>query len=157
MPDSLKISLENSKAEYVQLGKSGLRVSIPIFGAMRYEIGLSRMQIRSWCHAILYSIHLFLHPSPFLLNRQMLTPYSHSFGSSQWAPWVIEEEEALPLLKAAYDRGLNTWGMQLTFLLPNSVMRTGMQFLVSAFLLLKFPHQAHSNFLNSNRHGQCLQ
>jgi len=66
MPESLKISLENSKAEYVQLGKSGLRVSIPIFGAM-------------------------------------------SFGSSQWAPWVIEEEEALPLLKAAWDRGLNTW------------------------------------------------
>ena len=25
------------------------------------------------------------------------------------APWVIEEDEALPLLKAAYDRGLNTW------------------------------------------------
>jgi len=23
--------------------------------------------------------------------------------------WAIEEEEALPLLKAAYDRGLNTW------------------------------------------------
>lgn len=34
MPQSLKTSLENSKAEYVQLGKSGLRVSVPIFGAM---------------------------------------------------------------------------------------------------------------------------
>lgn len=31
---SLKISLENSKAEYVRLGKSGLSVSIPILGAM---------------------------------------------------------------------------------------------------------------------------
>jgi aryl-alcohol dehydrogenase-like predicted oxidoreductase len=32
-----------------------------------------------------------------------------SFGSKDWQPWVIEEAEALPLLKAAYDRGLNTW------------------------------------------------
>ena len=34
LPESLKLSLEGSKAEYVQLGSSGLRVSIPIFGAM---------------------------------------------------------------------------------------------------------------------------
>lgn len=34
MPKSLKVSVEASKAEYVQLGKSGLRVSVPIFGAM---------------------------------------------------------------------------------------------------------------------------
>ncbi|KAF4630866.1 hypothetical protein G7Y89_g7273 [Cudoniella acicularis] len=66
VPKSLQESVENSKAEYVQLGKSGLRVSIPIFGAM-------------------------------------------SFGHKDWIPWVIEEEEALPLLKAAYDRGVNTW------------------------------------------------
>ena len=33
-PQSLKDSVANSKAEYVQLGKSGLRVSIPILGAM---------------------------------------------------------------------------------------------------------------------------
>lgn len=57
---------EPPKAEYKQLGKSGLRVSVPILGAM-------------------------------------------SFGDKRWAPWVIEEDEALPLLKAAYDRGLNTW------------------------------------------------
>lgn len=50
MPVSLKTSVEGSKAEYVQLGKSGLRVSIPIFGTM-------------------------------------------SLGSSDWAPWVINEEE----------------------------------------------------------------
>ncbi|KAI4144103.1 MAG: hypothetical protein L6R39_004319 [Caloplaca ligustica] len=53
-------------AEYKQLGKSGLRVSVPILGAM-------------------------------------------SFGDKRCMPWVIEEDEALPLLKAAYDRGLNTW------------------------------------------------
>lgn len=54
------------KAEYRQLGKSGLRVSVPIFGCM-------------------------------------------SFGDKRWQKWVIEEDEALPLLKAAYDRGLNSW------------------------------------------------
>ena len=54
------------KAEYQQLGKSGLRVSVPILGAM-------------------------------------------SIGDKRWQQWVTEEDEALPLLKAAYDRGLNTW------------------------------------------------
>jgi len=32
-----------------------------------------------------------------------------SFGSSEWQDWVIDEEAALPLLKHAYDVGLNTW------------------------------------------------
>lgn len=32
-----------------------------------------------------------------------------SFGDARNLDWAIEEEEALPLLKAAYDRGLNTW------------------------------------------------
>lgn len=32
-----------------------------------------------------------------------------SFGDKQVLPWCIGEDEALPLLKAAYDRGLNTW------------------------------------------------
>ena len=54
------------KAEYRQLGKSGLRVSVPILGAM-------------------------------------------SFGDKRWQPWVIEEDAALPMLKDAYDRGLNSW------------------------------------------------
>lgn len=58
--------LKESKAEYRQLGKSGLRVSVPILGAM-------------------------------------------SIGDKKWQPWVIEEEEALPLLKAAYDKGITTW------------------------------------------------
>jgi len=34
LPASLKNSLENSKAEYVRLGKSGLKISVPIMGAM---------------------------------------------------------------------------------------------------------------------------
>ena len=32
-----------------------------------------------------------------------------SIGSRQWAPFMLEEKEALELLKAAYDRGVNTW------------------------------------------------
>ncbi|MCJ1259234.1 hypothetical protein MMC24_007070 [Lignoscripta atroalba] len=66
LPQSVRESLEHSKAEYKQLGKSGLRVSIPILGAM-------------------------------------------SFGHEAWQPWVLGEEKSLPILKAAYDRGLNTW------------------------------------------------
>jgi len=62
----IKALLKDSKAEYRQLGKSGLRVSVPILGAM-------------------------------------------SIGDKRWQPWVIEEEESLPLLKAAYDKGINTW------------------------------------------------
>ncbi|KAF1950136.1 aldo-keto reductase-like protein [Byssothecium circinans] len=66
MPTDVQALLKDSKAEYRQLGKSGLRVSVPILGAM-------------------------------------------SIGSKEWQEWVIEEEEALPLLKAAYDRGITTW------------------------------------------------
>ncbi|KZV98831.1 Aldo/keto reductase [Exidia glandulosa HHB12029] len=50
---------------YRQLGKSGLRVSLPIIGAM-------------------------------------------SFGHKDWAPWVIEEEQSIEVLKAAWDRGVTT-------------------------------------------------
>jgi len=32
-----------------------------------------------------------------------------SLGSKEWAPMVLDEEESLELLKAAYDRGINTW------------------------------------------------
>ncbi|KAI8964089.1 Aldo/keto reductase [Daldinia sp. FL1419] len=32
-----------------------------------------------------------------------------SFGDTKAQPWALDEEEALPLLKAAYDKGLNTW------------------------------------------------
>ncbi|KLJ12490.1 alcohol dehydrogenase [Blastomyces silverae] len=66
LPSALKASVESSKAEYKQLGKSGLRVSVPIFGTM-------------------------------------------SLGSSKWSEWVKDDEQALPLLKAAYDRGINSW------------------------------------------------
>ena len=31
------------------------------------------------------------------------------YGSPRWQEWVLEEEAALPLLKHAFDRGINTW------------------------------------------------
>ncbi|KAK1546976.1 iolS [Colletotrichum paranaense] len=66
LPPRLKQSLEDTTVSYRQLGKSGLRVSVPILGCM-------------------------------------------GFGDPQAIPWALDEDEALPLLKAAYDRGLNTW------------------------------------------------
>ncbi|KAF2154686.1 Aldo/keto reductase [Myriangium duriaei CBS 260.36] len=32
-----------------------------------------------------------------------------SYGTPKWQPWVLDEEEALPILKHAYDHGINTW------------------------------------------------
>jgi aryl-alcohol dehydrogenase-like predicted oxidoreductase len=32
-----------------------------------------------------------------------------SFGSKEWHPWMLEEDESLEILKAAYARGINTW------------------------------------------------
>lgn len=65
LPVRVAKSLEETKVEYKLLGKSGLRVSVPIVGCM-------------------------------------------SIGNPEWADWVIGPEKALPLLKAAYDRGVNT-------------------------------------------------
>ncbi|EIW74499.1 Aldo keto reductase [Coniophora puteana RWD-64-598 SS2] len=55
------------KVEYRQLGKSGLRVSVPIIGAM-------------------------------------------SFGSPKWglSPWVLDANDSIPILKEAWDLGINT-------------------------------------------------
>jgi aryl-alcohol dehydrogenase-like predicted oxidoreductase len=36
-------------------------------------------------------------------------------GDQRAQPWVLEEEEALPILKAAYDRGLNTWDTSCSY------------------------------------------
>ena len=65
LPVRVAKSLEETKVEYKLLGKSGLRVSVPIVCCM-------------------------------------------SIGNPEWADWVIGPEKALPLLKAAYDRGVNT-------------------------------------------------
>ncbi|KAG6822192.1 hypothetical protein H0H92_014891, partial [Tricholoma furcatifolium] len=55
----------NPKIEYRQLGKTGLRVSVPIIGAM-------------------------------------------SFGSPEWANWVLGEEETMKILDTAWALGINT-------------------------------------------------
>jgi len=79
MSTDIQKLLNESKAEYRQLGKSGLRVSVPILGAM-------------------------------------------SIGDPSWQPWVIGEEDSLPLLKAAYDKGITTWdtGMHIFYYLGHN-------------------------------------
>ena len=32
-----------------------------------------------------------------------------SYGSPQWADWVLDEEASLPLIKYAWDAGINFW------------------------------------------------
>lgn len=59
------MSPSTSKVQYRQLGKSGLKISVPIVGAM-------------------------------------------SFGSPEWADWVIGEQPTLKILQAAWDLGINT-------------------------------------------------
>ena len=63
LPAVLRASIDGTKVSYTQLGSSGLRVSVPILGAM-------------------------------------------SLGSQKWQDWVVEGEEALQVLKAAWDKGI---------------------------------------------------
>jgi aryl-alcohol dehydrogenase-like predicted oxidoreductase len=65
-PSSIQKSIGETKVDYVRLGSSGLRVSVPILGGM-------------------------------------------FIGHESWAPGILGEEAAIELLKAAYDRGINTW------------------------------------------------
>ncbi|KAI0704550.1 Aldo/keto reductase [Earliella scabrosa] len=64
VPGSIR-EMSQALAEYRQLGKSGLRISVPILGGM-------------------------------------------AFGDKAWNSWVITEDEALPILKGAWDLGINT-------------------------------------------------
>ncbi|KAF9264994.1 Aldo/keto reductase [Marasmius fiardii PR-910] len=57
--------MAENTVEYRRLGEAGLKVSVPILGAM-------------------------------------------SFGSPEWQSWVLGEEKSLEILKAAWDRGINT-------------------------------------------------
>ncbi|TFK62212.1 Aldo/keto reductase [Pluteus cervinus] len=57
--------MATTQVEYRRLGKTGLRVSVPVTGAM-------------------------------------------SFGSKEWGSWIIEEEQSIEILKAAWDKGINT-------------------------------------------------
>lgn len=45
-----------------------------------------------------------------------------SYGSSEWQKWVLDEAEALPLLKHAYDNGINTWDTVSLIALVDSIV-----------------------------------
>ncbi|KAJ5190084.1 hypothetical protein N7472_009098 [Penicillium cf. griseofulvum] len=67
LPRHYQDNVNDTKCTYRQLGKSGLKVSVPILGCM-------------------------------------------GIGDQDWVwDWVTGEEESLKLLKAAWDRGINTW------------------------------------------------
>ncbi|KAL4999461.1 NADP-dependent oxidoreductase domain-containing protein [Aspergillus recurvatus] len=53
--------------------------------------------------------------SPLMISRIILG--CMTFGNPSWegSPWVLPEEEALPLLKKAYDCGINTWDTANTY------------------------------------------
>ncbi|KAH6612158.1 NADP-dependent oxidoreductase domain-containing protein [Boeremia exigua] len=38
-----------------------------------------------------------------------------SFGDKNWQPWLLDKDEALPILKHAFDRGINTWDVADTY------------------------------------------
>jgi len=38
-----------------------------------------------------------------------------SFGDKNWQPWLLDKEEALPILKHAFDSGINTWDVADTY------------------------------------------
>ncbi|KAG4271904.1 alcohol dehydrogenase [Fusarium proliferatum] len=62
----LLIQPQATRMGYTRLGRSGLKISKIILGAM-------------------------------------------SYGSKDWLKWVLEEDEALPLLEHAFKAGINTW------------------------------------------------
>ncbi|KXS18751.1 oxidoreductase [Gonapodya prolifera JEL478] len=43
------------------------------------------------------------------LQVSRLTLGMMSYGDKRWAEWVIEEEDALPIIKYAWDSGINFW------------------------------------------------
>lgn len=48
-----------------------------------------------------------------------------SIGNPEWASWVIGPDRALPLLKAAYDRGVTTVCFPLQCLTAKTDLRLG--------------------------------
>lgn len=99
IPARLKESLASSLCEYRQLGKSGLRVSVPIFGCMSF----GDPKTLPW---VIGEDEVPKQPSPLHLSHELL----HAQASHRFAdPIIFVLGQALPLLKAAYDKGLNTW------------------------------------------------
>ena len=44
-----------------------------------------------------------------------------TYGSPDWQGWVLNEEQSLPILKHAYDNGINTWDVGALLDLPYQV------------------------------------
>jgi aryl-alcohol dehydrogenase-like predicted oxidoreductase len=38
-----------------------------------------------------------------------------SFGDKNWQPWLLDKDEALPVIKYAFDQGINTWDVADTY------------------------------------------
>ncbi|KAG4275181.1 alcohol dehydrogenase [Fusarium proliferatum] len=38
-----------------------------------------------------------------------------SFGDKNWQPWLLDKDEALPVLKYAFDKGINMWDFADTY------------------------------------------
>ena len=82
-------SVEASKAEYRQLGKSGLRISVPVVGCMHYGDP-------SW--------------QKWVLDEEKVSVIAEQAAECSYVVLAdLFELQSLPLLKAAYDRGLNSW------------------------------------------------
>ncbi|KAI5998427.1 NADP-dependent oxidoreductase domain-containing protein [Pisolithus orientalis] len=79
--------MANSNVEYRQLGKSGLRVSVPIMGCMSFG---SEEQWGVRKTLAYYLKKLFLLSPPL-------------------QPWILNEDASLEILKAAWDQGINTF------------------------------------------------
>ncbi|KAG9312650.1 Aldo keto reductase [Chiua virens] len=75
--------MSTPKVEYRMLGKSGLRVSVPILGAMSF--GSPKWSVRTPFRCI-----------------------TNSWNGSYFQPWVLDEDPSLEIMKAAWDLGINT-------------------------------------------------
>lgn len=94
VPQGLQKSLDSTKVDYRRLGNSGLKVSVPIFGCMSF--GDSN------------SIKWVLNEDEVGHQSSQLPSLSHTHSLSATLP-LIAQCQALPLLKHAYDRGINSW------------------------------------------------
>ena len=88
LPSALKVSINATRVDFRQLGRSGLRVSNPILGGL--QIGSSQ-----WF--------------PWVLNEDKVCPMSVLGDTFSKTFCLINlSSQALPLLKYAYDAGINT-------------------------------------------------
>ncbi|KAI8244665.1 Versiconal hemiacetal acetate reductase [Colletotrichum sp. SAR 10_99] len=62
----------------------------------------------------------YVRPPPFSVGKSGLKVSQiilgcMSFGDKNWQPWLLDQTEALPILKYAFDRGINTWDVADTY------------------------------------------